>query len=99
LMLADVFGQVLVAMSRSCLANGKGILPDDLLGSMSDELASLGAIGKQIKGIGGETLQSVKSLAGEADKLGGAAKEGFEKGKDAAQKTVDGLKGLIPKKK
>lgn len=107
LMVGDVFRQVLMAMANSCVKNGKGVLPDDLLGQMGTQLASLKEIGGQITEIGGQLKDTAgeavtgaaKSVTDGVSKAGDAAKDTLGKGSDTAKKAVDGVKGLLPGRK
>lgn len=92
LMAGDVFRQVLVAVADACLKDGKGILPDELLGQMSQELASLKDLGGKIKEVGDELKEKAEeSLKEAAESLEGVG--------DSAKEAVEGLKGLLPGRK
>lgn len=99
-MLADVFEQVLLAMARSSLEHGKGVIPDDFLGALGDQLASLKSIGGKLREIGSDVTGTIEKAVGEGvGQVEDAARKGLEKGTESAKKAAEGLKGLLPGKK
>lgn len=97
--LADIFRQVLVGMSTSAFKNAQGIVPDDLLKSFGDPLASAQKlIGGGLKVAGDVAGQAVKSTSATAEKVtktvGGAA-EGATK---AVGGTLDSILGKRKKR-
>ncbi|HPD14194.1 MAG TPA: hypothetical protein PLE19_04560 [Planctomycetota bacterium] len=102
--LVDIFRQVLVGMSTSAFQNAHGIVPDDLLKSFGDPLASAQKlIGGSVKFAGeaaGQAVKSASAAAEAATKSVTGAAEGATKAVGEVGKGVGGaLEGILGKKK
>mgnify|MGYP005837083211 CR=1 FL=1 len=98
--LVDIFRQVLVGMSASAFQNARGVVPDDLLRSFGDPLASAQKlIGGSMK-FAGDAAGKAAETAGKALEAAGKATEGATKAAGEVGKGVTGaIKGIFSKKK
>ncbi len=98
--MVDIFRQVLVGVSVSALKSAQGIVPDDLLKSFGDPLASAQKlIGGGVK-IAGEAAGIAVDAAGKVVGTAGKAAEGVGKAAGQVGKGVTGtLDSLLGKKK
>ncbi|MCX8037939.1 MAG: hypothetical protein N3D11_12995 [Candidatus Sumerlaeia bacterium] len=103
----DIFRQVLAAIAASCVKNGQGLLPDELLGTMAGEVAALKDLGLKVLDVGGELAekagkavgQAAKSAVEEAGKVGEAAKDAAKSITDEAGKVGEAAKSTVEKGK
>ena len=106
LMLADVFGHVLVSMGTSAVNRAKvdGVVPAELLTGLGDTLASaqslLGGGARQLKAGVGKVTGGLKGVLGKDKKDGDQAEEKKDEGGEPEKKGLGGkLKGVFGKKK
>jgi hypothetical protein len=102
--LADIFRQVLVAMSTSAFRNAKGIVPADMLGGLGDAVAGtqklIGGGLKVAEDTAGMAIRSTSATAEEVTKTVSGAAEGATKAAGDVGKGVGGtIKSIFGKKK
>jgi hypothetical protein len=85
---AALASKILLAIAGGIAKQGAGLLPKDMLGSLSSELERVGALTGALLGESSEILETGKDTG----------KEVLEKGKDLEEKATGLLKGLIKSK-
>jgi len=60
--IADLSGKILMAIARGIAEKGTGLLPDDIVGSLNDQLAQLGEMSKTLLKEGDKILDEGKDL-------------------------------------
>jgi len=86
---AALIGKILVALAAGIAEQGVGVIPDEILNPLKDQLGNLGALlGAGLEGGG-------KLIGGGVDLTKGV----LEGGKDAGKDIVEGIGGLFKKKK
>jgi hypothetical protein len=86
---AALIGKILVALAAGIAEQGVGVIPDEILNPLKDQLGNLGALlGAGLKGGG-------KLIEGGVDLTKGV----LEGGKDAGKGITEGIGGLFKKKK
>jgi len=85
---AALAGKILMAIARGIAEQGAGLLPDDMIGTLSSELKRVGELTGTLLEGGSDVLKTG----------GGAGKEALEKGKDLGEKGTGLLKGLFKPK-
>jgi len=85
---AALASKILLAIARGIAEQGAGLLPDDMIGTLSSELKRVGELTGTLLEGSGEILKT-----GE-----GAGKEALEKGKELEEKASGLLKGLLKTK-
>ena len=80
--------KVLLALAGGIAEQGAGILPDDMLGSLTSQLSKLDALPAAFLDTGGKLLDAGKGIGGEIKKGAGDATKGI----------TDGIKGLFKPK-
>jgi len=83
---AILTARILKAIALGIAEQGKGLLPDDIIGPMK---AVLGKSGEMIMETGKKVLETGKDVG----------KDLIEGGKDIQERVTEGLKGLLPRKK
>ena len=79
---------VLVALAKGIAEQGAGLLPDDMLGSLTSQLSKLDALPAALLDTGGKVLDAGKDVGGGIIKGAG----------DAGKGITDGIKGLFKPK-
>jgi hypothetical protein len=79
--------KVLLALAGGIAKQGAGILPDDMLGSLTSQLGKLDALPAAFLDKGGKLLDAGKDVGGDTIKGAGGATKGI----------TDGIKGLLKK--
>jgi hypothetical protein len=85
---AALSGRILVALAGGIAEQGAGILPDEIIGPLSDQLKRLGALSGELLKKGGDIIKGGADLG--KDILGG--------GKDIGKGITGGLGGLLKRK-
>jgi hypothetical protein len=85
---AALSGKILVALAGGIAEQGAGILPDEIIGPLSDQLKRLGALSGALLEKGGDILKGGADLG--KGILGG--------GRDIGKGITDGLGGLLKRK-
>ena len=80
--------EVLLALAKGIAEQGAGLLPEDMLGSLTSQLSKLGALSTALVDKGGKLLDTGKDIGGDAIKGAGSATKGI----------TDGIKGLLKPK-
>jgi len=91
---------VVKAVLASAAAEGKGIIPGDILGDLTGGLGQLTSLGEfdveSIGKVGGAATKVAEQIGGTVQKVGDEVKKGVD---DAVKGIGEGLKGLVPGKK
>jgi len=98
---AALSSKILLAITKGIAEQGAGLLPEDIVGSLTSELKRLESLAGTLLGQGGEILGIRQSsrTGKEAIETGkDAGKEAIEAGKDAGKTATDALKGLFKPK-
>jgi hypothetical protein len=93
--------KVLLALAGGIAEQGAGLLPDDMLGSLTSQLSKLDALPAAFIDTGGKILEAGKDVGKTAVDAGKDVGGGIIKGAgDAGKGITDGIKGLFkPKEK
>jgi len=96
---AALSGKILLAIVKGIAEQGAGLLPEDIVGSLTSELKRLESLAGTLIGEGGEILGTGKDAGKEAIETGkDAGKEAIGAGKDAGEAATGALKGLFKSK-
>ncbi len=91
--------KVLLALAGGIAEQGAGLLPDDMLGSLTSQLSKLDALPAAFMDTGGKILEAGKDVGKTAIDAGKDVGGGIIKGAgDAGKGITDGIKGLFKPK-